>query len=227
MFFFLRCATKSYDAAKDLAPVVNLVNMTNLVVANRDLPARSMKELADLARAKPGEINYGSLGLGSVPHLHTEAFASRAGVKLTHIPYKGLTDVMPAMMANQIQIALSGMAFVLPLIKDGKIKALGVGSPQRSPKLPDVPTFGESGFPGLESQTWFGLLAPAATPRNVVAKIAADIGGVISQKAFVDKYVTPVDFELLNQGPEEFARVIAADRATYARHVKALNIRLD
>jgi tripartite-type tricarboxylate transporter receptor subunit TctC len=216
-----------YDAAKDFAPVIALANIANVLTANVDLPASSLQELVGLAKARPNAINYGSLGLGSLPHLDTEAFSTQAGIKLTHIPFKGLTEIMPSMMTNQIQIAFSGVPFTLPLVREGRIKALAIGSPQRSPLLPNVPTFAEAGFSGFESQTWFGLLVPSATPRPIVDKIAADVSGVISQKAFIDKFFVPVGLDLVNQGPEQFARTIIADRARYAAYIKSVNIKLD
>jgi tripartite-type tricarboxylate transporter receptor subunit TctC len=216
-----------YDAAKDFAPVLNLVHTTNILVAHTGFAPNNMQELIELARTQPGAINYGSFGLGSSTHLDTEAFASQAGIKLNHIPYKGIAEVLPAIVSGQIQIAISGIPPALGLIRQGRVKALALTGPQRSRLLPDLPTAAEAGAPSLESVSWFGLLAPAGTPRPVIERIAADVGRVISAPEFQEKFISGVGLELLNQPAEPFAERIRADREKGAARVKNVNVRLD
>lgn len=216
-----------YDAARDLAPVVAFAQVANVFTINRDLPVQSLQDLIALAKAKPGQLNYGSLGVGSVPHLDTEAFTTRTGIKLTHVPYKGMTEIMPALMAGQIQVSFSPVPIARALLADGRIRALANGAPRRSTVLPDIPTFGELGFEGIESRTWFGLLVPAATPRAVVEKIAADVRSVVMDPAYAEKYLVPVGIESLGLGPGELSKLIDTERARYKVYVEALGIKLE
>ena len=215
-----------YDPVRDFAPVINMVQTSQVLVAQPGLAANNVKELVAAAKANPGGINYGTFGAGSITHLDTEAFAAAAGIKLTHIPYKGIAEVLPAVAAGQIQIALSGIPPMLPLAKQGRLKVLGAMTPQRVAVLPEVPTFTESGYP-LVSTSWFALFAPAGTPKSVIDKIAADVGHVLSQKEFDDRFVTGVGLEMLNQGPEQLAATVAADRAKYQAYVKSVGVKLD
>lgn len=215
-----------YDPLKDFAPVINMVQTSQVLVAHPGLPANTLSQLIELAKAKPGSINYGTFGPGSITHLDTEAFAAAAGIKLTHIPYKGIAEVLPAVASGQIQIALSGIPPMLPLHRQGRIKVLGAMTPQRVPVLPDVPTFAESGYQ-LVSSSWFALFAPAGTPRPIIDKIAADVGRIISQKDFDERFVTGVGLEMLNHGPDQLAATVAADRTKYEVYVKNVDVKLD
>jgi tripartite-type tricarboxylate transporter receptor subunit TctC len=216
----------SYDPQKDFAPVINMVQTSQVLVANPGLQANTLTQLIELAKSNPGGINYGTFGPGSITHLDTEAFAAAAGIKLTHIPYKGIAEVLPAVASGQIQIALSGIPPMLPLARQGRLKVLGAMTPQRVPVLPDVPTFAESGYQ-LVSSSWFALFAPAGTPRPIIDKIAADVGRIITQKDFDERFVTGVGLEMLNQGPDQLAATVAADRVKYQAYVKAVNVKLD
>jgi tripartite-type tricarboxylate transporter receptor subunit TctC len=215
-----------YDPVKDFAPVINMVQTSQVLVAHPSFPANNVRELVELAKAKPGGINYGTFGAGSITHLDSEAFAAAAGIRLTHIPYKGIAEVLPAVAAGQIQIALSGIPPMLPLARQGRLKVLGAMTPQRVPVLPDVPTFAEQGYP-LVSSSWFALFAPAGTPRPIIDKIAADVGRVLSQKDFDERFVSGVGLEMLNQGPDQLAATVASDRVKYQAYVKAINVKLD
>jgi tripartite-type tricarboxylate transporter receptor subunit TctC len=215
-----------YDPVKDFTPVINLVQTSQVLVAHPGLPANNVKELVELAKQKPGSINYGTFGNGSITHLDSEAFASAAGVKLTHIPYKGIAEVLPAVVSGQIQVALSGIPPMLQLARSGKLKVLGAMTAQRVPVLPDVPTFTEQGYP-LVSSSWFALFAAAGTPRPLVEKIAADIGRIISQKEFDQRFISGVGLEMLNQGPDQLAATVASDRQRYQVYVKNVGVKLD
>ena len=216
----------SYDPVKDFAPVINMVQTSQVLVAHPGLAANNVAQLIELAKTKPGGINYGTFGAGSITHLDSEAFAAAAGVKLTHIPYKGIAEVLPAVASGQIQIALSGIPPMLPLARQGRLKVLGAMTPQRVPVLPDVPTFGEQGYP-LVSSSWFALFVPAGTPRPIIDKIASDVGRIITQKDFDERFITGVGLEMLNHGPDQLATTVAADRSKYQVYVKNVGVKLD
>ncbi len=216
-----------YDPARDLVAILNMTASSSVLVAHPAVPANTLQELIALARTKPGELNYGTFGLGSIVHVDTEALSAHSNIKLNHIPYKGVAEVMPAVAGGQVHMALAGIPPTLGLIKQGKIKAIALAGPRRSHVLPDVPTFAESGVTGVESRSWFGLVAPTGVPRANIDKIAADVGKVISAPEFQEKYITGVGMELLNQPPEAFAELMKADRAYYAALIKKMNLKLD
>jgi tripartite-type tricarboxylate transporter receptor subunit TctC len=216
-----------YDPVRDFAPVIALVQAGNVMVTSPQSSARSVQELIALARAKPGELNYGSFGLGSSPHVDTEALAAAAGIKLTHIPYKGGPEILQGLLGGQIAFSITGLPPALPLIRQGRMRALAYGGLRRSPAMPEVPTLAESGLPGFESGAWFGWLIPSATPRAVIDRIAADAGRVIATPEFRDKYIAGVGLEVLNLAPAAAAELLAADREKYASRLKSLNMSLD
>ncbi|APW39388.1 hypothetical protein RD110_21000 [Rhodoferax koreense] len=216
-----------YDPVKDFVPVINVAETQQLLVAGPAFSGSSLADLIAAAKAKPGEVSYGTFGAGSKAHIDSEAFARQAGVKMLHVPYKGVADVVPALLGGQIQIAVTGVQPVLQLINSGQLRALALAAPQRSPMLPNVPTFTEAGLQGFEASAWFGLVAPSATPRAVVDKVAADVARIIAKPEFQKKYVTGVGLALLNQGPDAFAAFLHKDRAAYALHVKNINVKLD
>jgi tripartite-type tricarboxylate transporter receptor subunit TctC len=216
-----------YDAVKDFTTVIGLVRSGNILVAANALPASNLQELLALARAKPGELNYGSFGLGSSPHVDTEAISAMTGVKLTHVPYKGGPDILKALLAGEIAFSITGLQPALPLIRQGRVKAIAFGGLERSSTLPDVPTMSESGLPGFESGAWFGWLAHSAVPPAIVGKVAADVGAIVSAPEFREKYVSGVGFELLNLPPDRFAELMRATRAVYETRLRNLNLKLD
>ncbi|MES2912384.1 MAG: tripartite tricarboxylate transporter substrate binding protein [Pseudomonadota bacterium] len=216
-----------YDPVKDFTPVINIAATQEVLVVSDAFKGRTVADLIAQARARPGQITYGSYGPGSKAHLDAEDFSHLAGVKLNHIPYKGVADVMGALTSGQIDMAFSGMPPSITMVKGGKVRALAIAAPQRSKLLPDVPTTAEAGIANFESSAWFGLIAPAATPKAVVDKIAADVARVIARPDFQEKYITGVGLVLLNQGPQPFADFLVKDRAAYAKSVKNVNVKLD
>ncbi len=216
-----------YDPARDLTAVINLTASSSVLVAHPAFPANTLQEVIALAREKPGQVNYGTFGLGSIVHVDIEALSAHSNIKLNHIPYKGVAEVMPAVAGGQVQIALAGIPPTLGLIKQGKIKAIALAGPRRSNVLPDVPTFAEAGVTGVESRSWFGLVAPTGVSRANIEKIAADLGKVISAPEFQEKFITGVGMELLNQPPDVFADLMKTDRAYYAALIKKMNLKLD
>ncbi|MDB5849231.1 MAG: hypothetical protein JWP29_2983 [Rhodoferax sp.] len=216
-----------YDPVKDFVPVINVAETQQLLVAGPAFSGGSLADVIAAAKAKPGEVSYGTFGAGSKAHIDSEAFARQAGIKLLHVPYKGVADVVPALLGSQIQIAVTGVPPVLQLVNSGQLRALALAAPQRSPLMPNVPTFTEAGLADFNASAWFGLVAPAATPRAVVDKVAADVARIIAKPEFQKKYVTGVGLALLNQGPDAFAAFLQKDRAAYALHVKNINVKLD
>jgi tripartite-type tricarboxylate transporter receptor subunit TctC len=162
-----------YDTLKDLAPIGLIGRQPNLVVVHPGVAAKSMKELIDLARAKPGEINYGSGGIGTASHLATEMLKLSVRVDMVHVPYKGLGPALIDLIGGRVQLIISTMASALPLMKSGKLRALAVTTAQRSTFFPEVPTMVEAGVKGYEFSTWYGLLAPAATPKTIIDRVNA------------------------------------------------------
>ena len=196
----------------------------NALVAHPSLPAHSVKELVALARARPGAINYGSGGNGSTPHLSAALFAAMAGIELTHIPYKGTAPATADLIGGQVQIAFLGIPAVLPHLKTGKLRVLAVTGLQRSPELPDIPTVDESGVPGYEVSPWYGLLAPAGTPRAIVARLATESTKIV-RTAEVKEKLSAQGAEAVGGTPEEYAAVIRADAATWARVIERTGLR--
>lgn len=212
-----------YDAVKDFIPVVGLVQASNIVIAAPDTSFNSIPELIAAARAKPGALNYGSFGQGSNNHLGTERFAMEAGVSFTHIPYKGGVDIMRALMAGDLHFAMTGLTAALPLIKQGRLKAIGWTGTRRNPILPDVPTVSE-GLQGYDTASWFGWFAPAGTPPAVVQKIAADTLRVLAAPEVREKFVAGVGLEPLNLMPEAFEKLIVGERVRNEALVKRLGL---
>jgi tripartite-type tricarboxylate transporter receptor subunit TctC len=210
----------SYDPVKDFALVLNMVQAPSIMVTEASFPANNIVELIALAKQRPGALNYASFGPNSNIHLDTEAFAQKADIRLTHIPYRGVAEVMTALLGKQIDVSLSGIAPALGPIREGKLKALGIASEARSPVLPNVPTFAESGIGGYDSRGWWGLVVPAGTPRDVIDKIARDTSRVITAPDFVEKNLVQNGFSMLNQGPEEFAKFIDKDREKYSERIR-------
>lgn len=215
-----------YDPVKDLAPVIGLVQTSDVLVARAQLPAKNVQELVALARARPGALNYGSFGLGSAAHLDAEKFSLAAEIKITHIPYKGGGDIPKALLAGEVDFAFTGLTGVLPLIRQGQIRALAFGGPKRSPALPDVPTLLESGY-SFETGGWFGWFVPAATPKAVVDRIAADASRVLATPAFRDKFILGVGLEPLNVQAAQFVELLRQTREKYSALFKTVQIKLE
>ena len=215
-----------YDTARDFAPVTLMARAPNALVAHPSLPAGSVKELIELARSQPGRVNYGSGGNGSTPHLAGAMFAAMAGVALTHVPYKGTAPATADLIGGQVQIAFLGIPSVLPHVKSGKLRVLAVTGKRRSPELPGVPTVDEAGVPGYELSPWYGLLAPAGTPRAVVVRLGDEVSRVVRASEMKEKLAVQ-GAEVAGGSPEEFAALIRADTSTWSRVVKDARIGID
>ena len=209
-----------YDPVRDFAPVIQLVLLNQLLLANPAVPANSLKELIAYAKANPGKLNYASYGSGSQPHLAMEMLKSQAGIDIVHVPYKGIPQAVPAALAGEVQLTFSGAASSQAHIKTGRLKPLAIGGKTRLALLPDVPTFTESGFPDVPSNAWFGVFVPAATPREIVMKLHAELTRILKEPDFMEKEITAKGYELVASTPEEFALFLIADSARNARAVK-------
>jgi tripartite-type tricarboxylate transporter receptor subunit TctC len=214
-----------YDPVRDFAPVTQLIFVSMQLVAHPSVPANNLAELVALAKAKPGALNYASYGIGSVPHLAMEMLKSQAGIDIVHIPYKGTADAVPATVGGQVQFTFSGLPSVLAHVKAGRLKALAIGGPRRSPLAPEVATFAEQGYPEVNSHAWFGLFVRAGTPREPISRIHRDVVRIISAAGFRERYITAVGMDLVASSPEEFGAFLAQDRASHGRAVKASGAR--
>ncbi len=215
-----------FDPLKDLAPVSLVASVPFMLTATPSLPASNVKELVALARAKPGSINYASSGTGSSPHLAGELLKMMAGIDMLHIPYKGGGPAVTDQMGGRVHLMFNTILQSLPLVKAGKLKALAVGSLQRSGAAPEVPTITESGVPGYDFSNWFGILAPGATPRPVLGTLQSEIVKHLSG-ADLRARLAAEGADVVGSTPEEFGRVIRTDLEKYQRIVKAANVKID
>ncbi|HQQ71399.1 MAG TPA: tripartite tricarboxylate transporter substrate binding protein [Alicycliphilus sp.] len=215
-----------YDFEKDLAPITTVALVPNVLVVNPQLPAKTVPELLALARAEPGRLTYGSNGTGTGQHLIGAQFEGMGGVQLLHIPYKGSGPLTTDLLGGQISMSFDTITPVLPHIKAGKLRALAVTTAKRSVALPDVPTLDEAGLKGFDIGTWFGILAPAGTPKDVVARLNADMVKIIHSPDFRKK-MDDIGAEAIGNTPEQMARQIRDDTARFAKLVKDAKVSLD
>jgi len=212
-------AKMPFDPIKDLAPVTLAASTPNVLVVHPSLPARTVKELIALARARPGEINFASSGHGTPAHLAGELFNSMAGVKLVHVPYKGAAPALADLLGGQVQIMFSTMPPALPHVKDGKLRALAVTSRKRSPAAPDLPTLDEAALAGFEAITWHGVVVPAGTPTTVIALLNREIVAILHLPEVVER-LSGQGAEALGSTPEEFAAYIGSESVKWAKVVR-------
>jgi tripartite-type tricarboxylate transporter receptor subunit TctC len=215
-----------YDPIKSYDPVALVAATANILVVHPSVPAKSVAELIALAKAQPGKINFSSGGIGTLPHLIGEYFKSHAGIDVVHVPYRGGNPSVQDVVAGHIQFTFEGISVLLPLIQTGQLRALAVTSAKRSPLLPDVPTMIESGFPDFSTSAWTGLLAPAGTPPDVIAKLNGAVNASLKSpemKAALDRLAG----DALGGPPAELTKMIEADIGKWAPIIKALNLQSD
>jgi tripartite-type tricarboxylate transporter receptor subunit TctC len=210
----------AYDTEKDLAPITGLVRINQALIANNGLAANNLRELIELASKRPGEITYGTAGVGSAPHVNIVKFENMAHVKLQAIHYRGAAPALSDIMAGHINLMSVSYSLVVQPFAEKKLKVLAVGGAQRSPALPNSPTVDESGVPGYQANTWFGLAAPGGTPRDVVMKINAEVGKILADPAFQQRFMVPQMFESMASSPEQFAQYIKTEIPRWAKVIR-------
>jgi len=215
-----------YDPLRDFAPIVALVSATQALVANPSLPVKTVKDLVALAKAKPGQLTFGSFGNGSTGHLNMEVLQAMTGARFNHIPYNGAGPAMNDVIGGHIDFMLAALSIVKGNVQAGKLRMIGVGSNHRSSEFTDVPTISESGAPGFEAKSWFGLLAPAGTPPDVIKKINQDVTRVISERTFAEKYLAAQGLESITGTPEQFAALIRAETVRWGTIVKDADVKV-
>ena len=216
----------SFDTNKDLVPVALIVVVPNVLVVGPGVPANNVKDLIALIKAKPDAYSYGSSGVGSTQHLAGEAFNLAAGTKAVHVPYKGSAQALSDLVGGQIQLDFDTTSSAMAFIKGGKVKALAVMSPKRTPELPDVPTLAEAGLPGVEMTTWYGLFVTAGTPKEVVNRLYAETMKAL-QMPDVQKRLLGLGGEPGNATQEQFATLVKSDYDRFGRLIKDANVKLE
>ena len=219
-------AKMPYDHIKDFVPVVLVAGVPNVLVVNPSVPVNSVADLIKLAKSKPGAINFASSGSGTSIHLSGELFKTMTGVDMTHVPYKGSSPALTDLMGGQVQIMFDNLPSSLALIKSGKLRAVAVTSLKRAPALPDVPTVSESGVPGFEASSWFGILAPAGTPAPIVAKLNAEVNKWLQSPEGKEQLLAQ-GAEVAGGPPEQFVAHIRAETDKWAKVVKASGAKVD
>jgi tripartite-type tricarboxylate transporter receptor subunit TctC len=215
-----------FDPFTSFTPISQLAYTSVVIAASPELPANNLKEAVALAKAKPGRLSYSSSGSGTIIHLAGEYFASVAGIDLLHVPYKGSAPAVTALLGNEVNLAFDTLTVLAPQIKGGKIKGLAIAARERSPLLPNVPTVIEAGYADFEVPSWFGLVAPAGTPKEIVQKLNAEITAIAKQPGTREKLAAQ-GLEPWPSTPDQFAQRIKADYAKYGQIVKKAKITFD
>jgi tripartite-type tricarboxylate transporter receptor subunit TctC len=212
-----------YDPIRDLAPVEKMALGTMAVTLNPAVPAHSLKEFVAYAKANPGKLAYGSPGVGTPQHLATELFKSTTGIDLLHVPYKGSAGAITGLLSGDVAVMFNALHAVLPQVKAGKINAIAVGGPKRSRVAPDIPTVSESGYPDFDVDFWYGMLAPAATPKEIIAKLNQDIAQILNTPEMRET-LSSQGLEPVTSTPEQFAALVQSDLARWANVVKSAGL---
>jgi tripartite-type tricarboxylate transporter receptor subunit TctC len=216
-----------YDEEKDFIPITGIVRINQALLGHPSLPANDVRELIELARKTPGELTYGTAGIGSAPHMNMVLFESMAGVKLVPVHYRGAAPALTDVIAGHVNLMSVSVSLALPPFRTGQIKIFGVGSGKRMPLAPDVPTVAENGLPGYEATTWFGLFATAGTPQPIVTKINAEVAKILADPQFREKFLAPQMFEPMASSPEEFADYIKAERRKWAEVIREQKLSIE
>jgi tripartite-type tricarboxylate transporter receptor subunit TctC len=217
-------AKPPYDTARDFAPIVLCVKGANVLSIHPSLPAKTLKDLIALARSRPGQLNFASSGLGSSNQMAGELFKVMAGINIVHVPYKGNAPALTDTVAGHVEMLFSGVPALLPHIQSGRLRAVAIGSMKRFSAIPDVPTFDESGLKGYEATTWFGLMAPIKTPREIVARLNAEVGKILASADLQSRFVNE-GLEPIGGSQEDFAKFIRDETTKYAKVIKAAGIK--
>jgi len=216
-----------YDEEKDFIPISGLVRINQAILVSRELPAKNIPELIALGKQSPGKINYGTAGIGSGPHMNITLLETMTGAKFTAVHYRGAAPALNDVIAGHVNLMSVSMSLALPAHRAGQIRILGVGSSKRLALAPDIPTVAESGVPGYEATTWFGLFAPAGTPREIVTKLHAEVQRVFADKAFQEKFVAPQMFQPMTESPDDFAAFIKREAQKWSKVIHEANLKVE
>jgi tripartite-type tricarboxylate transporter receptor subunit TctC len=216
-----------YDEKKDFAPITGIVRINQALLGHPSVPAKNVSELIALAKQKPGELTYGTAGIGSAPHMNMVLFESMAGVKLVPVHYRGAAPALTDVIAGHVNLMSVSVSLALPPFRSGQIKIFGIGSPNRLAPAADIPTVAESGLPGYEAATWFGLFTTAGTPRDVVLKLNAEVQKILADPEFREKFLAPQMFEPMASTPEAFADYIQAQTQRWAKVIREQKLSID
>jgi tripartite-type tricarboxylate transporter receptor subunit TctC len=208
-----------FDPVKDFVPISQLCVTPNILALNNNVPVKSVTELVALAKAQPGALTFGSAGVGTSQHLAGELFKVRAGIKLQHVPYRGIAQVMPDLLGGRLTMVFGNISALLQLSRENKVRALAVTSLKRAPSLPDIPTMAEQGFPGFDATAWFGVLAPSGTPAPIVARLHAETAKILAMPD-VRKRFADLGMETIGNSPAQFAEVIRTEIPVWAKVIK-------
>jgi tripartite-type tricarboxylate transporter receptor subunit TctC len=220
-------ARLGYDPVKDFTPISGLITINQALLVNPSLPVANVGELLALAKQKPGELNYGTFGIGSSGHLNMELFQNDAGIRLTPVHYKGATPALTDVMAGHIQLMFISVGSAVPQWKAGKVRMLAVGARKRLEGLPDVPTVAESGLPGFEAVSWFGLYGPAGMPADLVGRINAEVRGLFADPEVKKAFLAPQFFEPLVDTPAELAGFLDAEAKKWSKVIRDAKIKVE
>jgi tripartite-type tricarboxylate transporter receptor subunit TctC len=220
-------ARLSYDPVNDFTPITGLVTINHALIVHPSVPVDSVKDLIALAKAKPGTLNYGTFGVGSSGHLNMELLQALAGVKLQPVHYKGATPALTDVMAGHIQLMFISVGSAVPQWKAGKVKLIAVGAADRMPLLPEAPTVAESGLPGYEAQSWFGLFAPAGTPREVVAKINGEVRRIFAEPEFRKSFLDRQYFTSIVGSPEQLTAYLKSEEQKWGKVIRDAKVKAE
>jgi tripartite-type tricarboxylate transporter receptor subunit TctC len=215
-----------FDPVRDLAPVTLICTIPNLLVIHPSLPAKSVEEFVALAKSRPGQFTFASSGSGTATHLGGELFRARAGIDLRHIPYKGTGLMIPDLVAGRVTMTVAAVATFLPLVRDGRMRAIAVASPKRTPALPDVPTVAEAGYPGFDTSSWQGAWVPAQTPATLVRRLNQDVLKLIALPDVRARFAE-LGMDAAGTSERELAGIIQADLVKWARVIKTAGAKAD
>ena len=214
-----------YDPLKDFAPITHVAYVPNVLVVSPVLPVTSVQELIAYAKARPGQLNFASSGVGTIVHLNGELFKMLAGVDLVHVPYKGTALSIPDVANGSVAMLFDSLASVQPHIKSGRVRPIAVNAQKRSALLPEVPTLAEAGMPAFDRYTWFGMFAPAGTPRDIVARVNAEVATALKAPDLLERFAA-AGAEAVGSTPEQFVERIKSDAAKWAEVIKAANVKV-
>jgi tripartite-type tricarboxylate transporter receptor subunit TctC len=213
-----------YDPVRDFAPITELISSPSIIVVHPSVPVKTVKELIAFARARPGQMNYASAGTGTYPHMTMELFQSMAKVKMVHIPYKGTGPAMIDMLAGHTAVMAGTILSVMPYVRSGRLRALGITSKERSPVVPEIPTVSEAALPGFESVQWYGFLAPAKTPREIVVRLHAEAARILQQPETKSRFASD-GADAVGDTPEDFTRFVQSELVKWAKVARDAGIK--